>query len=177
MLIDSISTVTLFGCCSKYISLINQGHVKLWFFLLVIYLVVVVIIHWDLHVNRDTQVILVTMDLFCFSRWNTESQGNSVVRILRPNITFVFFPLQRWNMVHILKPAFKTDNILQFSGSSTQFSTSPRSHRDSPTCSTTALCSPTLASPSLPSSCLVRSTSSVDRFPASLESEAGERTP
>ena len=61
-------------------------------FILVIYLVVVVI-HGDLHVNRDTQVILVTMDLFCFSRWNTESQGMftehcSVANILKPNMIF-----------------------------------------------------------------------------------------
>merc|ERR1719266_2109336 len=43
---------------------------------------------------------------------------------------------------------------MESQGSSTQFSTSHQSHRASPTCSTTAPCSPTLVSPSLPSSCL-----------------------
>ena len=35
----------------------------------------VVPIYWDLLVIEDVQVILVTMDLFCYSLWNMESQG------------------------------------------------------------------------------------------------------
>ena len=44
------------------------------FYLIVIYLVVVSI-RWDLFVNEDMQVILVTMGPFCYSPWNMESQG------------------------------------------------------------------------------------------------------
>ena len=35
----------------------------------------VVPIYWDLLVIEDVQVILVTMDLFCYSPWNMENQG------------------------------------------------------------------------------------------------------
>ena len=88
----------------------------------------------------EIQVISVIMGPSCYNPWNMENQGTN------RDIAFLF------NFGGVTNRS----SLPFFPGSSTRSSTSLRSHRASPTCSTAAPCSPTLESPSLPSSCLVR---------------------